>query len=66
MNDRLMLRPAEFAEAIGVSRSKGYELISRGDVPSVRLGGSVRVPVAALNQWIERKLATAQPTAEPA
>jgi excisionase family DNA binding protein len=56
MNDRLMLRPGEAAEAIGVSRSKAYELIARGDIPSVRVGGCVRVPVDALRAWIGRQL----------
>jgi excisionase family DNA binding protein len=57
MNERLMLRPAEAADAIGISRTKAYELISRGDIPSVKVGGCVRVPVAALNDWIGSQLA---------
>lgn len=58
ITDKLMLRPAEVAEAIGVSRSKAYELIAAGAIPSVRLdGGSVRVPVVALTAWIEAELA---------
>jgi excisionase family DNA binding protein len=56
--DRILLRPSEAADAIGVSRSKTYELIARGDIPSLKLGGCVRVPVAALQAWIERQLAT--------
>jgi excisionase family DNA binding protein len=55
--ERLMLRPTEAADAIGVSRSKAYDLIARGEIPSVRLGGSVRVPVDALRSWIARQLA---------
>ena len=56
--ERLLLKPAEFAEAIGVSRSRGYELIERGEVPSVRIGNSVRVPVDALKKWSEQRLAS--------
>ena len=55
--DRLLLRPVEAAEAIGIGRSKVYELLASGDLPSIRIGGSVRVPVAALHAWIERQLA---------
>ena len=55
--DRLLLRPVEAAEAIGIGRSKVYELLASGDLPSIRIGGSVRVPVAALQAWIERQLA---------
>jgi|SoiMetStandDraft_2_1073263.scaffolds.fasta_scaffold108331_2 excisionase family DNA binding protein len=54
--ERLLLKPAEFAEAIGVSRSRGYELIQRGEVPSIRIGASVRVPVDALKAWIEDRM----------
>jgi excisionase family DNA binding protein len=56
MGDRLLLRPAEAADAIGVSRSKAYALIASGEIPSIRLGGSVRVPVDALKQWIAQQL----------
>lgn len=57
MQGRLMLRPTEAADAIGVSRSKAYQLIAEGTLPSVRLGGCVRVPVVALQQWIDAQLA---------
>ena len=55
--DRLLLRPAEAAEAIGIGRSKVYELLASGDLPSIRIGGVIRVPVTALHAWIERQLA---------
>jgi excisionase family DNA binding protein len=60
MDGRLMLRPAEAADAIGVSRSKAYELIGSGVIPSVRLGGSVRVPVEALRAWIAEQIQQAK------
>lgn len=63
--DRLLLRPMEAAEAIGVCRSKMYELLASGEIPSIRIGGrvraSVRVPVDALRAWIERRLAADAP-----
>ncbi len=59
--DRLLLRPREVAMATGLSRSMVYELIGRGELPSIRVGKSVRVPVADLHQWI-RDQATAQRT----
>jgi excisionase family DNA binding protein len=54
--ERLLLRPIEAAEAIGVGRSKIYELLARGELPSIRVGSSVRVPVDALRTWIARQL----------
>jgi excisionase family DNA binding protein len=63
VTDRLMLRPTEAADAIGVSRSKAYELIAAGEIPSVKVGGCVRVPLQALRQWIDRQLADRAATA---
>lgn len=54
--EKLLLRPIEAAEAIGLGRSKTYQLISSGAIPSVRIGKSVRVPVVALRKWIEKQL----------
>ena len=56
--DRLLLRPAETAAAIGIGRSKVYELLRSGELPSIRIGGSVRVPVDALRAWIDRQIET--------
>lgn len=61
MEHKLLLRPAEAAEAMGVSRSRAYELIGSGQIPSIRIGGSVRVPLEALRAWINRQLKTGEP-----
>jgi excisionase family DNA binding protein len=58
--DRLLLRPVEAAEAIGIGRSKLYALLASGELPSVRIGGSVRVPVDALRAWIAKQLEARQ------
>jgi excisionase family DNA binding protein len=55
MVDRLLYRPSEVGEALGICRSKAYELIASGEIPSIRIGGCVRVPVDKLREWIERK-----------
>lgn len=46
--ERLLLRPAETAELIGMGRAKTYALIREGTIPSVRLGASLRVPTEQL------------------
>ena len=52
--ERLLLRPGEAADALGIGRSKIYELIAAGVIPSVRVGGkSIRVPVDALREWMK-------------
>ncbi len=49
---RLMLKPAEAAELLGLGRSKIYELAAAGEIPVVRIGKSVRIPMDALRHWI--------------
>jgi excisionase family DNA binding protein len=54
---RLLLRPAEVAEILGLGRSQAYEMIATGVLPSVRLGKrSVRVPVEALKLWVAEQM----------
>ena len=53
---KLLLRPGEVGDAIGVCRSKAYDLIARGVIPSIRIEGAVRVPAEALRQWIEARM----------
>ena len=54
---RILYRPAEAAEAIGVSRSRIYELINSKTIPSIRVGKTVRVPVDKLQQWVNEQVA---------
>lgn len=60
--DRILYRPAEAADAIGVSRARAYELIAAGQIPAIRVGSSIRVPVEALREWVNRQLAQQQAT----
>lgn len=55
--EKLTLRPMECAELLGIGKSKVYNMLKRGQLPSVRLGHSVRVPVDALRAWIARQTA---------
>jgi excisionase family DNA binding protein len=55
--DKLLLRPTEAAELIGIGRSKVYELLAQRELPSIRIGASIRIPVDQLRAWIERKAA---------
>lgn len=51
--ERLLLRPVEVAESLGICRSKAYQLIGSGVIPSVRIGTSVRVTADGLRAWID-------------
>lgn len=49
---RLLLTVPEAAAALAISRSKLYELLAAGDVASIRIDGSRRIPLAALESYI--------------
>ena len=56
---RLAYRVAEAAELVGVSRTKMYELIAAGDMPTIKIGSAVRVPADALREWIAERMQAA-------
>ena len=50
--DKLLLTPVEAARALGIGRSKVYELLSSGELDSVRIGSCRRVPADALHSFL--------------
>lgn len=48
----LLVRPEDAAMALGVGRTKVYELIRSGALRSVRVGGLRRIPVSALAEFV--------------
>lgn len=54
--ERLLLRVSETAKIIGLGKSKTYDLIAKGELPSVRIGKCVRVPVASLKEWVDAQI----------
>lgn len=56
--DRLLL-VSEVAERLRLSTDATYELVRRGEIPSLRLGRrAVRVPERRLREWIEEQTST--------
>ena len=51
-----LLRITEAAEYLGISRTKAYELIQRGELRTLRIDTSVRVPRAELERWLTAEL----------
>lgn len=51
--ERMLLTPEEAAEALGVGRTKVYELMAAGRLASVRIGRSRRVPTRALAELVD-------------
>lgn len=62
MDEKLLYRVGEVAVALSVSRTKVYELVRSGALPSVRIGGARRVRGADLAAYVDAldRVGTAQ------
>jgi excisionase family DNA binding protein len=49
---RLLLRPEEAAEVLGLGRTKVYKLIGSGELRSIKIGSSRRVSATALAEFV--------------
>ncbi len=47
------LKVPEVAEILRIARSRAYEMVADGEIPSVRIGRSVRVSRVELERWLE-------------
>lgn len=47
------LKVPEVAEVLRIARSRAYDLVADGKIPSVRIGRSVRVNRRELERWLE-------------
>ena len=52
---RLLLRIPEVAETLGIGRTKIYEMIATGELPTVHFGRAVRISVTTLQKWVENR-----------
>ena len=52
--DQVLTIP-EVADLLKLSRAQVYALTARGDIPSVRIGRSVRVRRDRLEHWLDRQ-----------
>jgi len=49
------LKVPEVAGVLRIARSRAYELVGEGQIPSVRIGRSVRVSRKELDRWLEEQ-----------
>ena len=56
--EELLLRPHECAEVLGLRRSKVYQLIAGGAIPSIAIGKSRRIPLDALRARVRARAET--------
>jgi excisionase family DNA binding protein len=45
----------EARKALGVGRNTMYEAIKRGDIPSIRIGKRILIPVASLDKFLKKE-----------
>ena len=43
----------EVAKVLGIGRNQAYEAARRGEIPSIRIGKRLLVPLAALERMLE-------------
>ncbi len=58
MTDPILLTPTEAATALGIGRSKLYQLLQAGVLESVHIGTCRRIPAQALTALVDRLLVT--------
>lgn len=51
-------RVSEVQEILNLGRTKTYDLIRAGVIPSVEIDGNIRVPVKPFNEWQESLVGT--------
>ncbi len=56
----LLVTAEQAAASHSICRTKVYELLRNGELDSVRIGTSRRIPAAALAEYVERLRAEAQ------
>jgi excisionase family DNA binding protein len=49
---RLLLRPEEVASALGIGRTRVFELMRVGELRSVKIGKSRRIPTDAVREYV--------------
>lgn len=59
----LLVDSREVAHLLGIGRTKAFQLMARDELPVVRIGRCVRVPRAALEEWVTEQ--SSQLTSEP-
>jgi excisionase family DNA binding protein len=54
-DQRLVLGVPEAGRLLGLSRNGAYEAAKRGDIPTIRIGRLLRVPVRALEEMLKAR-----------
>lgn len=49
------LKVPEVAGVLRIARGRAYELVAEGEIPSIRIGRSVRVSRRDLERWLDER-----------
>jgi excisionase family DNA binding protein len=52
----VFVKPVRAAKLLDMSKSKIYEMIQRNEIPFVRLGGCLRIPMSALDDLVVKAM----------
>jgi excisionase family DNA binding protein len=56
--ERLAYRAGEVAQWLGLSRTRIYQLMASGKMPSCKVGASVLIPANSLRRWLAKHTGT--------
>ena len=54
ISDMQMLTPDDIMQALRLSRSTVYNMLKRGEIPSVKIGNMLRVNKSDFEHWLEQ------------
>ena len=54
--DKLLLTIPEVAGRLSLGRSLVYELVMKGEIPSIKVGRARRIPLKGLEQFIAARI----------
>lgn len=57
---KLLITVNEAAASLSVGRPKMWQLVMTGEVPSIKIGASRRIPVSSLESYVQQKLAATE------
>ena len=52
--ERQVLTVVDAGKVLGLGRAASYKAVARGDIPSIRIGGRVLVPIKAMELLLEQ------------
>jgi excisionase family DNA binding protein len=58
-DDLLVYDVPEAGALLGLTRNGSYEAAKRGDIPTIRIGGLIKVPKAAFHRMLDQPAAKA-------